>query len=70
VIDRAFDPALQDEIFVGAELAFEAQRGTQHCNVAIGLSIGLRGRGRCARHGTEGARRDRLLAFLKSEVTH
>src|SRR4030095_3132348 len=70
VIDRAFDPALQDEIFIGTELALEAQRGTQHGDVAIGGGGRVCGRGWCARRRAEGSWRNRLLAFFESEITH
>ena len=35
MIDRAFDPALQDEIFFGAELTLETQRRTEHGDLAF-----------------------------------
>src|SRR6185436_8812007 len=69
VIDRAFDPALQDEILVGTELALEPQRGAEHRDAASRGCRRLCGR-LCARRAAERPLRDRLLALLESEVTH
>src|SRR5262249_27123523 len=58
VIDRAFESALQDEVFVGAQLTLEAQRGSEDGHLAIGRRRGRRLARRRRCHGRN-ARTDR-----------
>ncbi len=54
VVDRAFDPALQNEVFFRAQLTFEAQRRAEHGDLAFRrrrlgrrLGGGAEGEGEC-----------------------